>query len=61
CENSYDGILKKNGEKLASRKKKGGIGLTSVENIAKKYDGSMNVKTDGEKFQVYVVLRPDHI
>ncbi|MEG0876846.1 MAG: GHKL domain-containing protein [Oscillospiraceae bacterium] len=56
CENSYDGIVCRNEGKFVSRKKGGGIGLSSVENIAKKHDGSMKIKTEGNVFKVYVAI-----
>ncbi|MEG0036418.1 MAG: ATP-binding protein, partial [Oscillospiraceae bacterium] len=57
CENSFDGIVNRRENKILSRKEKGGIGLSSIESITQKYDGSMKVKVDGNVFKIYIALK----
>lgn len=57
CENSFDGVLNEKGNKIMSRKEKGGIGLLSIESIAKKYNGDMRIESEEKKFRVKVILQ----
>ncbi|MEG2383636.1 MAG: GHKL domain-containing protein [Oscillospiraceae bacterium] len=57
CENSFDGVVNRRENKILSRKEKGGIGLSSIESITQKYDGSMKVKVDGNVFKIYIALK----
>ncbi|HGC5944176.1 TPA: sensor histidine kinase [Enterococcus faecalis] len=57
--NSFDGIVQLDEKKIISRKRdteNHGFGLTSIETIAKKYDGEMIVQYDKQKFNVIVKL-----
>ncbi|MEG0838444.1 MAG: ATP-binding protein [Hydrogenoanaerobacterium sp.] len=56
CENNFDGVINKQDGQLLSRKKTGGIGLSSIEDIAKKYNGKVRLKTENKKFKVYVAF-----
>lgn len=58
-ENTYDGILKKRDGKIITRKgdaKGHGQGLSSVRRVVRKYDGSMKVDSDENRFRVEAVL-----
>ncbi|MEG1956264.1 MAG: ATP-binding protein, partial [Lachnospiraceae bacterium] len=56
CENSFDGILNQRNGKILSRKKEGGIGLSSIESIALKYHGIMKIQAEQNNFKIYVSL-----
>lgn len=63
-ENAYDGIVKRDSENsIVSRKKLGaedelhGIGLKSVQNIAEKYLGAVEIKTENNVFEVKIMLQ----
>lgn len=59
CENSYNGKVLRNGKKFTSTKGKNrGLGLSIVESIAKKYDGSLITECN-ETFSSLVVLKPE--
>lgn len=58
-ENTYDGILIKNGESFSTSKKdidNHGIGIMNVDEIIAKYGGSREVETDSGLFSVKVML-----
>jgi hypothetical protein len=54
--NSFDGIVKKKGDKLVSSKKDGGLGLPGVQAIVDSCDGHVTTEWDKSKFTVYVML-----
>ncbi|WP_228478612.1 sensor histidine kinase [Listeria innocua] len=57
--NSFDGIVHLDKKKIISRKgdtENHGIGLSSIETIAKEYDGEMIVQYDKQQFNVIVKL-----
>lgn len=56
CENSFDGILNQRNGKILSRKKEGGIGLSSIESIARKYHGILKIQAEQNNFKIYVSL-----
>jgi len=57
-DNSFDGVIKKEGGMLFSRKHEGdGIGTSSVSAVAKKYDGEARFEANGNIFQTSVMLR----
>ncbi len=59
-ENSFDGKLKRNnrGEKITLKedKKNHGIGIKSIKNIVKKYNGYYNVTLDSKVYCVSILL-----
>lgn len=56
-ENQYDGKLHYEGKQLQSTSHEGeGLGLRSVEMVAKKYQGQMTVETENHLFRVNVLL-----
>lgn len=56
--NTYDGFVKKDGEKFLSVKHEGeGVGISSVRNVVEKYHGIMNVEYDEKTFCVYVMIQ----
>ncbi|MEF9997576.1 MAG: ATP-binding protein [Lachnospiraceae bacterium] len=57
CENSYDGILNQKNNTMVSRKKNGGIGISSVRDIVEKYNGIIEMKMDNKIFKTYIALR----
>ncbi len=59
CENSYQGeLIQQDGELKTTKKDtaKHGIGLSSVKHICKKYNGSLELETEGQTFRVSVLL-----
>ncbi|MEG0508699.1 MAG: ATP-binding protein [Eubacterium sp.] len=56
CENSFDGVVNRVDDKIQSRKEKGGLGLSSIRSVAKKYNGALEIKEEGKVFKVYVAL-----
>lgn len=56
CENSFDGLLNKNKNKITSRKDTGGIGVSSIEGIVEKYHGQMKIETADRVFKIYAYL-----
>jgi len=57
-DNSFDGVIKKEGGMLFSRKHgKEGIGTSSVSAVAQKYDGEARFEANGNIFQTSVMLR----
>ncbi|WP_135557155.1 sensor histidine kinase [Paenibacillus cymbidii] len=57
-DNSFDGIVAKNGEAFISRKKDGGgIGLSSISSVAQKYGGAARFEAVAEEFHLSVMLR----
>nr|WP_228067404.1 ATP-binding protein [Microbacterium paludicola] len=56
-ENTYDGILQCDGEKLLTRKGDGhGLGLRSIEQTAETYGGSVSIAADDAWFSLRVLL-----
>jgi hypothetical protein len=58
-ENYFDGIVKRKGEELESRKAdhaRHGFGLKSMRHSAEKYDGTMTVNVDGNWFVVRILV-----
>jgi len=57
-ENSFDGSIKKDGDRFLSHKHKGeGIGISSVKAVVEKYGESAQFETDGNVFRATVILR----
>ncbi|MDR2964253.1 MAG: GHKL domain-containing protein [Treponema sp.] len=63
-DNSFDGVLKKEGSEFLSRKHEGqgaypvsGIGISSVKSVAKKYGGETRFEVKDNIFQVSILLR----
>ncbi|MDR2599681.1 MAG: GHKL domain-containing protein [Oscillospiraceae bacterium] len=57
-ENTFDGIIKRDGDTLLSLKNDGeGIGTPSIKAIAKKYGGSAQFSTNDNVFRTTVILR----
>lgn len=57
--NSYDGTLLKMSEGIVSRKKdkeNHGMGIKSIEQTLKKYDGALQITQDGVKFTAKVLM-----
>lgn len=60
-ENSYNGILDESNGKLystKSRKTCHGIGLNSVMEVVKRYDGDIEFEYDDEQFRVRIIMFP---
>ncbi len=56
-ENPYDGVLKKQGEKLLSTRHEGlGVGLQSVQGTVNRYHGKLSFETENLVFAVNVLL-----
>lgn len=57
-DNSFDGIVQRDGEAFLSSKRNGrGIGVTSVQAVAKKYNGAAKFEPDKAVFHVSVMLQ----
>lgn len=59
CENPYQGeLIQQDGELKTTKKDtaKHGIGLSSVKHICKKYNGSLELETEGQTFRISVLL-----
>jgi len=56
-DNSFSGELTKKGDVYITSKKDGGIGISSVKSIARKYNGITRFETVGNVFKVSVMLR----
>lgn len=57
--NSYDGIVKKNGKQIVSKKEDNrlhGIGLRSVEAVVDAHDGKMDIVYDENEFKVNIAM-----
>ena len=55
--NSFDGNLKKEGDRFMSRKRDGeGIGISSVKAIAEKYGEPALFEAEGNEFKATVIL-----
>ncbi len=55
--NSYNGrILKEDGVMKSSKDQPSGIGLTSVSETVKKYNGNLDIKYTNEKFELDIVM-----
>lgn len=57
-ENSYSGLMRKKGSVFLSAKAKNrkGIGLESVVDVTKKYNGIPKIEYDGKIFRVSLLL-----
>lgn len=58
-ENSYSGTLRQKGTKLLTTKKDSGLhglGLGNVENIVRKYHGTMKIEKTDDLFSVWILL-----
>lgn len=57
-DNRFDGYLQKDGERFLSRKPEGahGIGLSSVAAICKKYNGVLQLETEGDLFMAGIAI-----
>lgn len=56
--NSFDGKIRKKGNKFLTTKRSGnGIGISSMESIAQKYEGNLKIFTDKNEFNVDVILK----
>lgn len=59
CENPFEGELKRRGDKLITTKgspEHHGLGITHVKEIAKGYDGAVNISTDNGRFLIEILL-----
>ena len=56
CENSFDGHINRNMDKIVSTKENGGIGLSSVQGIVDRYNGQMKIEHDNNIFKIYAYL-----
>ena len=56
CENSFDGRINWNMDKIVSTKENGGIGLSSVQSIVDKYNGQLKIEHGGKLFKIYAYL-----
>jgi len=57
-DNSFDGIITKRGGSFVSRKESGGgIGVSSVKNIVRKYNGESRFEIKGKVFQASFMLQ----
>lgn len=57
CENSYDGLLSRKNNRIVSRKKDGGMGITSIEGIVKKYGGQIKIEHESKVFRVWAFMQ----
>ena len=58
-DNSFSGELKKEGQALLSSKREGaGVGLSSIQEIAKNYHGFVKFEQRGHLFSASVFLNP---
>ncbi|MCL2339475.1 MAG: ATP-binding protein, partial [Actinomycetia bacterium] len=57
-DNSFDGYLNRQGGVFYSRKRTGkGIGLSSVQSVVQRYDGSLKIEVANGQFMVSLVIR----
>lgn len=56
CENNFDGIVLRKNNAIISRKKEGGIGLSSIETVVEKNNGVLQYEISDKIFKVYVAL-----
>lgn len=57
-DNSFDGTARRDGKAFLSSKRSGrGIGVTSVQAVVKKYNGTVKFEPDGTVFRVSVMLQ----
>ena len=57
--NSYDGNVKKEGNRLLTtkaKKEEHGIGMTSIQHIVDKYQGEMTIKTAEDMFKTDIIM-----
>lgn len=57
--NSYDGNVKKDGDRLQTtkvKKEEHGIGMTSIQSIVDKYQGEMTVQTVEDMFKTDIIM-----
>jgi len=57
AENSFDGILNQNGDKLLSAKKDGGFGINSIVSIISRHNGEYTPVWDEDKFKAFVIIK----
>ena len=57
AENSFDGILNQNDDKLLSAKKDGGFGINSIISIISRHNGEYTPVWDEEKFKAFVIIK----
>jgi signal transduction histidine kinase len=55
-ENSFNGVLKHDGKILYTTKEDGGLGIKSIESVARRYNGEYVPVWDEKKFSAFVVL-----
>ena len=56
--NSFNGNIKKEGDRFLSLKHEGeGVGISSVKAVVEKYGGVAQFETDGNEFRVTIILR----
>ena len=56
-ENTYNGIVKSNGDEILSNKfGEHGYGIKNINRIVKKYNGDILIKHDASVFSVGIVL-----
>ena len=56
-ENSFDGGVNQNGDKLVSAKKDGGFGINSIISIISRHNGEYTPVWDEEKFKAFVIIK----
>lgn len=60
-ENTFDGVIKKNGNRFLTRKENKeyhGMGIRNIESILKKYDGEITFDYTGNVFKALVIVYP---
>lgn len=57
-DNSFDGVLERDGEKILSKKRahEEGIGLRSMRQICEKYGGTSEFHAEGNRFEASFLL-----
>ena len=56
-ENSFNGILNHDGDKLLSAKKDGGFGINSIVSIISRHNGEYTPVWDEDKFKAFVIIK----
>lgn len=54
--NSYSGEIMRDGDRIVSTKKEGGLGLRSVQAVASRHDGELMTEWDDVTFSAYVLM-----
>ena len=57
CENSFDGLVLRSADGIKSRKKGGGLGISSIQGIVEKYHGQIRLEDGDGVFRVYAYLQ----